>query len=94
VEDCGMGIPEADLEHIFQRFYRVDKAHSSKLGGSGLGLSIVETIVSKHLGTIEARSTLGKGTTFSLFLPLFLAEQLRSLEEEQAPPQAARVIPD
>jgi signal transduction histidine kinase len=80
VEDHGIGIPESDLENIFQRFYRVNKAHSSKLGGSGLGLSIVETIVNKHLGEIKVRSTLGEGTVFILSLPLDLAERLQSLE--------------
>ena len=80
VKDHGIGIPETDLENVFQRFYRVDKAHSSKLGGSGLGLSIVETIVNKHFGKVEVRSTLGKGTTFTLALPLCLAERLRCLE--------------
>jgi len=80
VEDHGIGIPETDLENIFQRFYRVDKAHSSKLGGSGLGLSIAETIVNKHLGEIKVCSSLGKGTTFTLSLPLDLAERLSALK--------------
>ena len=48
VKDQGIGIPEADQEYIFNRFYTVDKAHSQKMGGSGLGLSIVKTIVEKH----------------------------------------------
>ena len=52
VQDNGLGIPESDLERIFQRFYRVNKMHSKKIGGSGLGLSIVETIVEKHFGSI------------------------------------------
>lgn len=80
VQDHGIGIPEADLVHIFQRFYRVDKAHSMRLGGSGLGLSIVETIINKHLGKIEVYSTLGKGSTFSVFLPENLGEKLKALE--------------
>lgn len=80
VRDRGIGIPEADLEHIFQRFYRVNKAHSTKLGGSGLGLSIVETIVNKHLGKIEVQSTLGKGSSFTIFLPTNLAERLSANE--------------
>lgn len=67
--DQGIGIPEQDLKRIFERFYRVDKARSRKLGGSGLGLSIVETIVKKHYGRISVESTIGKGSTFTLWFP-------------------------
>ena len=67
--DKGIGIPAADQEHIFDRFYTVDKAHSQKMGGSGLGLSIVKTIVEKHFGTITLQSELGKGSTFTIHLP-------------------------
>jgi two-component system phosphate regulon sensor histidine kinase PhoR len=69
VADQGMGIPPLDQEHIFDRFYTVNKAHSQKMGGSGLGLSIVKTIVEKHYGTIEVFSELGKGSTFTITLP-------------------------
>lgn len=69
VNDKGIGIPEADQEHIFERFYTVDKAHSRKLGGSGLGLSIVETIIHKHFGQITLKSKLGVGTSFTIVLP-------------------------
>lgn len=69
VSDKGIGIPFADQEHIFDRFYTVDKAHSQKMGGSGLGLSIVKTIVEKHYGTITLESELGKGTTFTIRMP-------------------------
>lgn len=71
VSDQGIGIPAQDLEHIFQRFYTVNKAHSQKMGGSGLGLSIVETIIEKHNGHITVESELGKGTTFIVSLPLY-----------------------
>lgn len=74
VSDKGIGIPEADQEHIFDRFYTVDKAHSQKMGGSGLGLSIVKTIVEKHFGTITLRSELGKGTTFAIRMPKITKE--------------------
>lgn len=70
VADKGIGIPQADLEHIFQRFYTVDKAHSRKMGGSGLGLSIVETIIEKHFGHISVKSEVGVGTTFKVILPI------------------------
>lgn len=69
ISDKGIGIPDADIEHIFERFYTVDKAHSQKMGGSGLGLSIVENIILKHGGAISLRSQVGKGTTFLIKLP-------------------------
>ncbi len=69
IQDQGIGIPASDLPHIFDRFYTVNKAHSRRLGGAGLGLSIVKTIIEKHDGTITASSELGKGTTFALILP-------------------------
>ncbi|MGL4540454.1 MAG: ATP-binding protein [Candidatus Rhabdochlamydia sp.] len=69
IQDKGIGIPAADLEHIFERFYTVDKAHSRRLGGAGLGLSIVKTIIENHHGVISVISDLGKGTTFTILLP-------------------------
>lgn len=70
VSDTGVGIPEEDLPHIFDRFYRVDKARSRETGGTGLGLSIVKQFVLLHGGTIDAKSAPGKGTTFIIELPL------------------------
>jgi len=64
VEDTGIGIPEEDIPHIFDRFYRVDKARSRARGGSGLGLSIVRDTVLQHGGQIEASSRLDVGTRF------------------------------
>jgi two-component system phosphate regulon sensor histidine kinase PhoR len=69
VEDNGMGIPEADLPRIFERFYRVDKSRSRDLGGTGLGLSIVKHIIQLHGGTISVKSTVGNGSNFSVRLP-------------------------
>lgn len=69
IVDQGIGIPKNDLEHIFERFYTVDKAHSQKMGGSGLGLSIVQTIIHKHFGQISVKSEIGKGSTFTIILP-------------------------
>lgn len=66
INDLGIGIPEMDLPHIFNRFYTVDKARSRKFGGSGLGLSIVKTIVDKLKGKIVVTSELKKGTGFTL----------------------------
>jgi two-component system phosphate regulon sensor histidine kinase PhoR len=69
IADKGIGIPEADLEHIFERFYTVDKAHSQKMGGTGLGLAIVKSVVEKHYGKITVASSLGKGSIFTIKLP-------------------------
>jgi signal transduction histidine kinase len=69
IADKGIGIPLTDVEHIFERFYTVNKAHSRRLGGAGLGLSIVKNIIEKHDGTITVESTHGVGTTFIITLP-------------------------
>jgi signal transduction histidine kinase len=76
VEDQGIGIPEKDLENIFSRFYAVDKTQSKKLGGSGLGLSIVETIIQKHFGKISVASCVGSGSTFTIEIPHNISERL------------------
>ena len=74
IADTGIGIPENALNHIFQRFYRVDKARSRKSGGSGLGLSIVSNMVQRNSGTIRVTSELGKGTQFRITFPVFDTE--------------------
>ena len=70
VKDTGIGIPEESIEHLFERFYRVDKARSRSTGGTGLGLSITEKLVSLHGGSIEVKSKPGEGSTFTVQLPI------------------------
>lgn len=74
VEDSGIGIPEESQEHIFERFYRVDKSHSREIGGTGLGLAITRSAVLMHRGAIKVYSKLGEGTTFTVRIPLIHAE--------------------
>lgn len=69
VRDTGVGIAVEDLPHLFDRFWRADAARGRATGGSGLGLSIARQIVTDHRGTIEARSEVGTGTTFTIVLP-------------------------
>lgn len=69
VRDNGIGIPEKGLSHIFDRFYRIDKARSRKTGGTGLGLSIAHQVVTLHQGTIEVESNVGKGSVFYIKIP-------------------------
>ena len=75
VEDTGMGIPQDAIEHIFERFYRVDKARSRQAGGSGLGLSIAHELVERNFGTIEVSSKEGEGTKFTVRMPYFELEE-------------------
>ena len=70
VQDNGLGIPEDDLPHIFDKFYRVDADDRADIQGNGLGLAIVKAIVEQHGGEIKVESTFGEGSCFSFSLPL------------------------
>ncbi|MEZ3485480.1 MAG: two-component sensor histidine kinase [Lachnospiraceae bacterium] len=70
VADSGIGIPEESVEHVFERFYRVDKSHSREIGGTGLGLAIARSAVVMHRGAIRVYSQVGAGTTFTVRIPL------------------------
>lgn len=83
VRDNGPGIPAADLPHLFERFYRVDKGRSRETGGTGLGLSIVKHICQLHGGKAWAESELGKGTVFYVVLPLKFQGKVRVSDEPQ-----------
>lgn len=70
IEDTGIGIPPNQIKRIFERFYRVDKGRSRNLGGTGLGLSIVKWLIDNNNGDIKVNSVMGKGTCFTIKLPL------------------------
>lgn len=70
IEDQGIGMSQEDVQHIFERFYRVDKGRSRQAGGTGLGLSIAKQIIEQHGGNIEVKSVLNQGTTFTITLPI------------------------
>lgn len=74
IEDSGMGIPEDSIEHIYERFYRVDKSHSKEIGGNGLGLAITRNVILMHRGTIQVSSIENEGTTFLVKIPLIYSK--------------------
>ncbi|MFD1736733.1 sensor histidine kinase [Bacillus salitolerans] len=75
IQDTGVGIPEQDLPYVFDRFYRVDKSRTRKLGGTGLGLAIVKELVELQNGTIDIKSKVGEGTAIHLIFPLYREEE-------------------
>ena len=70
VSDNGCGVPQKHIPHLFERFYRVDSARSRELGGTGLGLAIVKHIAYAHNGNVSIKSIEGKGSQFSIHIPL------------------------
>ncbi len=92
VRDHGIGIPSRDLERIFERFYRVDRARSRDTGGTGLGLSIVRHVAQAHGGDVTVESREGEGSTFRIRLPL-AAGALRSVPHPDDPPSSPNERP-
>lgn len=70
IKDTGIGIPQESYEHIFERFYRVDKSHSREIGGTGLGLAITRNVILMHRGSVTVESEIDHGTTFTVKIPL------------------------
>ena len=70
VADTGIGIPEDSIQHIYERFYRVDKSHSREIGGTGLGLAITKGAVQLLRGSIKVESIQGEGSVFTVKIPL------------------------
>ena len=83
VEDSGIGIPQEDLDRIFERFYRVDKSHSREIGGTGLGLAITNSAVRMHHGAIRVYSREGEGTTFTVRMPLRYSREDNDQPDEE-----------
>jgi signal transduction histidine kinase len=90
VTDTGMGIAPENLPHIFDRFYRVDKARARSQGGSGLGLSIAKWIATAHGGTIRVKSQLGEGSTFTVTIPLYEPAHVQQTTIDLPPPEKTR----
>jgi len=75
VADTGIGIPQDQLDRVFERFYQVDGSMSRRYGGTGLGLAMIKEIVEAHKGQVTVRSSMGEGSTFRITLPINSDEQ-------------------
>ena len=84
IEDSGIGIAEEDLKHIFERFYRADKSHSTTIEGTGLGLAISRSAIYMHNGSVKVESEEGRGTTFVVTVPIrFIEDNTLEIPEEE-----------
>jgi two-component system sensor histidine kinase SenX3 len=93
VADHGIGIPEADQQRIFERFYRADQARSRRTGGTGLGLAIVKHAVQRHGGSVELWSRPGRGSTFTIRLPLVASTETAVPRKSKKPKSAGAKAP-
>jgi signal transduction histidine kinase len=84
VSDTGPGIPQEDIPHLFQKFYRVDSSLTRTVGGTGLGLFISKKIIEMYNGRLWVESQLGKGSTFFINLPRLTTEQALQMQKKQA----------
>jgi two-component system sensor histidine kinase SenX3 len=92
VTDSGIGIPRADRERVFERFYRVDQSRASSTGGTGLGLAIVKHVASNHGGSVSVWSEEGLGSTFTLRIPLAVEDTSDRPDPAGAAPDAAAAV--
>lgn len=92
VTDNGVGIPATEVDRIFERFYRVDPARARATGGTGLGLSIVKHVAATHGGEVRVWSVEGQGSTFTLALPPYAAEETHSADVDLEPPVPLRAL--
>ncbi len=89
VVDQGIGIPPEELDRVFERFYRIDRARSRETGGTGLGLAIVKHVANNHSGDVVVRSREGRGSTFTLRLPVHLGAPVRAVPWAEPIPEPA-----
>ena len=94
VTDQGMGIPPAELDRIFERFYRVDPARSRDTGGTGLGLSIVKHVCANHGGDCDVWSKVGEGSTFTIRLPALSEKAIKKAAARTSRPRASTIKED